>query len=109
MSPLPIGALRRRVTLESQTRTPDGGGGVTITWTPVTDLWAEIRDGGGNEYGFADAVQGKITHIVTLRRRADVVPAMRLRQGARVFVILAVLDRDGPGAVMRILAEEQNL
>ena len=109
MSTPAIGALRRRVTLEMQVRTPDGGGGVAIAWAPIADLWAELRGLTGTEQFVAEGLQGKVTHEIVIRRRADVVPAMRLRYGQRLFIIEAVLDRDGLEPFLRILAEERNL
>lgn len=104
-----IGALRRRVTLEQQARVADGGGGVTVTWTAVTDLWAELKNLSGAEPFVAEGLQGKVSHEITIRKRTDVVPAMRLRQGARIFVIQAVLGLDEAEPYLRILAEERNL
>jgi SPP1 family predicted phage head-tail adaptor len=104
-----IGALRRRMTLEQQTRVADGGGGVTVTWTTVTDLWAELIGLSGAEPFVADGLQGKVTHQITIRRRMDVAPAMRFRMGTRLFLIETVLGRDGPEPYLRILAEERNL
>jgi SPP1 family predicted phage head-tail adaptor len=104
-----IGGMRRRLTLEVQARAADGGGGVAIVWSPVIDLWAEVKNLGGSEQFVAEGLQGKVTHQIAIRKRTDVVPAMRLRQGARIFVIQAVLGRDDPEPYLRILAEERNL
>lgn len=109
MSRATIGNLRRRVTLESQARAADGGGGVTLTWSPLADVWAEISNLGGGESFIAEGLQGKVSHQIIIRRRTDVVPAMRVRFGSRLFVIEAVLDRDGADPHLRILAEERNL
>jgi SPP1 family predicted phage head-tail adaptor len=104
-----IGSLRRRMTLEQQTRSPDGGGGVTVTWTPIIDLWAELISLSGAETFAADGPQGRVTHQITIRKRTDVAPAMRMRMGARLFHIEIVTGRDGPDPYLRILAEERNL
>jgi SPP1 family predicted phage head-tail adaptor len=104
-----IGGLRRRLTLETQARVADGGGGVSVTWTPVADLWAELRNPGGSETFIAEGLQGKVTHEIVIRKRMDVVPAMRFRQGTRVYIVEAVLGRDEPEPFLRILAEERNL
>ena len=109
MSSPAIGALRRRVTLEAETRTADGGGGSVLGWVGVTDLWAELRGLSGSETLAAEDLQAKVTHMVTIRRRMDVRPDMRIRFGQRLFHIVAVLDRDGPEPFLRILAEERNL
>jgi len=102
-----IGALRRRVTLQAPTRIADGGGGAAITWQPVAQLWAQIRSLSGTEVVLADSLQGTVTHEFTIRKRSDVSPAMRLTMGARIFVIWAVLDRDGLEPFIRVLAEER--
>jgi SPP1 family predicted phage head-tail adaptor len=104
-----IGALRRRLTLEQQIRTADGGGGVTVTWIGVTDLWAELTAMAGTEQVIADGLQGRVSHRITIRKRADVEAAMRFRMGTRAFYIESVLGRDDPEAFLRCLCEERNL
>jgi SPP1 family predicted phage head-tail adaptor len=104
-----IGALRRRMTLEQQTRAADGGGGVTVTWAAVIDLWAELTGLSGAEQFVAEGLQGRVTHQITIRKRFDVAPAMRFRMGVRLFYVETVLGRDGPDPYVRILAEERNL
>ncbi len=104
-----IGALRRRMTLEQPTRVADGGGGVTTSWSPVADLWAELIGLSGAEQFVADGPQGRVTHRITIRKRTDVAPAMRLRMGLRLFHIETVMGRDDPEPYLRILAEERNL
>jgi SPP1 family predicted phage head-tail adaptor len=107
MSTPAIGNLRRRVAIESATRTADGGGGVAVAWSSVATVWAEIKALSGAEAVIAEGLQGKVTHEIMIRKRMDVSPAMRLRYGARIFVIWAVLDRDGPDPFIRIQAEER--
>ncbi len=109
MSRPAIAALRRRVTLEQPARVADGGGGVTVTWSAVAELWAELKSLAGTQQFIAEGLQGRVMHEVTIRRRTDVLPAMRLRFGSRLLVIEAVLNRDGPEPFLRILAEERNL
>lgn len=107
MSAPSVGNLRRRVTLEAAARAPDGGGGVAVTWSPVATVWAEIKALSGAEAVIAEGLQGKVTHGIVIRKRMDVSPAMRLRYGARIFIIWAVLDRDGSDPFIRIQAEER--
>jgi SPP1 family predicted phage head-tail adaptor len=109
MSRPEIGELRRRVTLQAPATAPDGGGGFTVTWNPVTQLWAQMRALSGTEIVVADGLQGRVTHEFVIRKRSDVSPAMRLTMGARIFVIWAVLDRDGPDPFIRVQAEERLL
>jgi SPP1 family predicted phage head-tail adaptor len=107
MSPVSIGALRERLTLEAPSRAGDGGGGATVTWDPVAELWAAVRPITGDERLRHDAVTARVTHEVWIRHRADVVPAMRFTAGARILHIVAVLD---PGRRDRLqcLCEERS-
>jgi len=107
MSTRDIGTLRRRIVLEAPTRSPDSGGGSAVTWGVVATLWADIRALSGTEQVVADSLQGRVSHEITIRKRMDVSPAMRLRYGARIFVIWAVLDRDGTDPFIRVQAEER--
>jgi len=112
MSALSIGAMRDRLTLEAASRADDGGGGATVTWVTVADLWGSVRPITGDERLRADAVTGQVTHQVWIRFRDDVVPAMRFRTGARILDIVAVLDplsRSGRRDRLQCLCEERHL
>jgi SPP1 family predicted phage head-tail adaptor len=86
-----IGALRDRLVLEQAVRTDDGGGGATLTWETVAEIWGSVRPVSGEERLSADQLAGRLTHRVLIRYRAGVVPAMRLRFGARLLEIVGVL------------------
>lgn len=106
MSDLPIGALRRRVTLEAATRASDGAGGATVTWGPVAELWAYVRTVTGGEFSASDALSGRVTHEIWIRYRGDVGPDKRFSLGARVFDIRAAVDRDGRTRWLECQCEE---
>lgn len=108
MSAPSIGKLRDRLTLEMPARSDDGGGGATVTWVPLVDVWGALRPITGDERLRADAVTGRVTHQVWIRHRTDVVPAMRFRTGARILDIVAVLD-SGPSDRLLCLCEERHL
>jgi SPP1 family predicted phage head-tail adaptor len=104
-----IGELRTRLVLESPVRASDGGGGGDIAWETVAEVWAAVRPVSGGE-GFAlDRVAGHLSHEVVMRHRAGVTPEMRLREGARVYDIRAVLDPDGRRHWLRCLTEARDL
>jgi SPP1 family predicted phage head-tail adaptor len=103
-----IGSLRDRLTLEQPLRTPDDGGGASVAWQPVADLWAHVRPVTGNERLEHDQLAGRLTHQVWIRQRPGIVPAMRFRQGARIYEIVAVLD--SPNRThLKCLCEERSL
>jgi SPP1 family predicted phage head-tail adaptor len=107
VKPRRIGALRHRVTIETETRLPDGGGGALVAWTPVADLWAAVVPISGTEPVVAEASVGRITHAVTLRWRADLTPAMRVRLVGRILSLVAVLDVDERRRFLRCLCREE--
>lgn len=104
-----IGALRHRFALEIAQRAPDGAGGAIVTWSLVADIWSELTSATGAEIVVAENISGRVSHVVHMRHRSDVAPAMRLRSGARVLDIVAVLDVDGRGRFLECLCIEKNL
>ena len=103
-----IGTLNERFTLEAPARPPDGGGGAGIAWEAVTDLWARVRPIAGDERLAHDQLAGRLTHQVWIRYRPGVVPAMRFRQGTRIYEIVAVLEPQRR-ACLKCLCEERSL
>lgn len=102
-----IGELRHRIRIESASRTPDGGGGASETWTLLTEAWAAIREPGGRETVTAEALQGEAITEIWLRYRSDVTAAQRVTFGARTFDIRAALDPDGRRRWLRCLCSER--
>ncbi len=104
-----IGALRHRVVLETAIRSSDGGGGASVIWSPVAEIWAAIEPRAGSETVVGEATSGRISHQITVRHRNDIEPARRFRFGARVFDILAVLDIDERRRLLNCLCREELL
>lgn len=109
MKPPRIGALRHRIVLETSIRAADGGGGASVTWTPVAEVWAAVSPRSGSEQSGAEAVSGRVSHQIIVRHRGDIEPALRFRFGARVFEILAVLDIDERRRLLNCLCREELL
>jgi SPP1 family predicted phage head-tail adaptor len=103
-----IAALRDRLILEQPVRSPDGGGGASIAWDPIAELWASVCPISGDERLSHDQIAGRITHTVWLRHRPGLVPAMRFSQGARIYEIVAVLDTPSR-THLKCLCEERTL
>lgn len=104
-----IGDLRHKLVLESTTRLSDGGGGAIIGWAPVTEVWASIKPVSGDEKVLAEAVTGHVSHLVVIRRRDGVKPAMRLRIADRILAIVSVLDLDERRRWLVCRCREENL
>ncbi len=89
---------RHRIAFEAQATTRDGAGQQQLQWTQVgAPAWAEIGENGvatrsasSREQMAAGAERASATYVVTLRYRAGITAAMRVRFGTRYFNILAV-------------------
>ena len=109
MTELSPSHLRYRLTLEELSRVADEGGGFTESWVTVATLSADLRPIGGDERYEADRLAGRVTHEVSLRNRAGVVPAMRFRKGTRIFHIDSVIDVNERRRWLNCLCEEREL
>ncbi|MEQ1717274.1 MAG: phage head closure protein [Hyphomicrobium sp.] len=108
-SPVHIGDLDKRVAIEREVRVSDGGGGATVTWAHVAEVWAAIWPRSASESFTQDRVAGTATHDVWMRYRKGVVPGMRLRLDARWFDIRGVIDADERRRWLKCIVEEQDL
>jgi SPP1 family predicted phage head-tail adaptor len=91
------GRLSVRLVLERPVEAPDGQGGVTRSFSALAMLWACIEPIAARADEAAGAVPVTVTHRIWLRWRDDLVGGMRLRKGARLFVIRAFRDPDEAG------------
>lgn len=89
-------------TLEAPEDLFDGAGGVTRVWAPKGTLWGQLKARGGRERlrGAAGVAETNLSVVVRgapvgAPSRPDV--RQRLRLGARLFRIVAVLEADPAG------------
>ncbi|MBW7921212.1 MAG: head-tail adaptor protein [Rubellimicrobium sp.] len=106
--------LRRRLVLEEAGRAPDGAGGHVVTWAPRGVLWGEVVSTSGRGLAVAGADLSRVSHRIRLRATGFGAPSrpvagQRLREGARVFRIVAVIEADAGGRWLTCLAEEEGV
>jgi SPP1 family predicted phage head-tail adaptor len=101
--------LHHRLALEQLERVDDGGGGFTENWAAVATLWCDLRPLTGSETVEADRLAGTVSHEISLRYRLGILPAMRFRDGARVFHIVSVINVDERNRWLKCLCEERDL
>ena len=104
--------LTRAMVLESPQRVADGAGGFALTWVAVGTLWAEVVPGAGREAGSTEVLLATVPYRITVRGApvgspARPKPEQRLRDGGRVFTILAVSERDPQGRHLTCFAREE--
>lgn len=97
--------LNRRLTLEAETRSPDGAGGFVPVWAALGTLWAALEAGRATEETGADAVVAVAPVTVTVRAVPEGDPARpqrghRFREGGRLYPIRSVRLRDGRGTYL---------
>ncbi|WP_417587533.1 head-tail adaptor protein [Pararhodobacter oceanensis] len=105
-------ALNRPLVLEEAVTTSDGTGGYTTAWHALGTLWAEVRARSGSERRGVIAPEGRMLFRIYLRAAPQGSPQrprpdQRLRDGARIFTILAVSEADPQGAYLICHAREE--
>lgn len=101
-----IGKLRHAIELQQEQRTPDGGGGFVRTWQTVARVRAAVEPLTGSERWRAEQVQANVSHRVTIRYRPGITTDMRVKFGARVFLITAVIDPEERHRELQLLCTE---
>lgn len=100
-----IGALRKRLALQSETLVVDENGGQIASWADVATVWAELSPISNKQVTAAD-VRGRITHEIIMRYRDDIKTGMRFLLGSRIFTIRFVSVSDEKNQWLDIMAEE---
>lgn len=111
-----IGAMRHRVTIQSISRTSDGGGGSSIEWAKVADVYADIQPQSSreSEFGRDNGFREVTTHKVLIRYRSGLTTAHRLYQSyrsngaqvTRVFNIKGILNIDNKNKILELSCDE---
>ncbi|SMH42829.1 phage head closure protein [Mesorhizobium australicum] len=101
------GELRTELVLEEASRTPDGAGGFTESWTGIATVFARLQPIVVRDRFGADQTIEEVTHRVTIRHRPDVASGMRFVMGDRTLSILTVHDPDETGRYLVCRTREQ--
>ena len=88
------GVLKTRLVIQQPVDTPDDQGGVARSWSTFATVWASVTPLNTHEDVQADASGATITHRIVLRSNFSLTPDYRFSDGARVYRILAIRDRD---------------
>lgn len=104
--------LDRRMVLEGPTRFADGAGGFALTWSVRGVVWAALRPGTGREAAGEEVMIAQTPYRIMVRdapvgSQARPKPEDRLRDGNRVFTILAVTEADPRGQYLTCFAREE--
>lgn len=104
--------LSRPLVLEQAVETPDGMGGLVRSWAALGTLWAEVLPGTGRDVAGEEVVVSAVSFRITVRGAQQgagsrPVIGQRFRDGARMFLILAVTERDAGGRYLLCFVREE--
>lgn len=101
-----IADLRHRVTLQSNARADDGGGGGVAYWIDEGTVWARVAPLSGYQRLAAEQLQATVTHTITIRYRDAVYAGMHVKFGTRIFDVKAVIDGEERHRWLALMCEE---
>ncbi len=99
-----IGRLKKRLTLQQNIATPDGGGGFNQNWQDVAEVFAHIQPLSSRIDSRFDGKKTSNSHRITIPYRDDVTIEKRLTDGQAIFKIAGVYDPNGEKRWLEIMA-----
>jgi SPP1 family predicted phage head-tail adaptor len=99
------GLLNRQVDLLQKSRTPDGAGGWTASWTLVLRPWAWMKPANGREVVYAQRLDGIGPVYVYCRYNALINETLMLRYEGRDYNIRSVIDIEMQHTWMELVCE----
>lgn len=88
------GQLKTRLVLQQPVETPDDQGGVVRTWTTFATIWAQVTPLAARNSVKADSNGATQTYRIVMRGNFSLTLAHRLVEGARIYTIDAIRERD---------------
>ena len=98
--------MRQRAELQSQSETPDGAGGVALSWSTDRKIWCRIRPMSGDQRLEADQRESSVTHEIFARYRDDITTQKRIVHNSTPYNIEAVWSPDEREQFVQIMATE---
>lgn len=111
-----VGSMRYRLQIQSMTRTSDDGGGSSISWVKVADVFADIQPQNSAEsvFGRENQMREVTQHKIIIRYRKDVTAKNRIVQTykkdgvatTRTFNIRGVVNVENRFKFLELLCDE---
>ncbi len=102
------GALRHRLTLLRPVETPDGCGGIQVTWENVATVWAALTPVRARSFLEAQQDKDEVRMIIHLRHRDDVEAGWQCTIGERILEIETIHDPDQRRCYLECEARERS-
>ncbi len=101
-----IGDLKKRITLQSMTKTADGMGGFSIVWKDEAIISAAIWPVSASEQVQAMQTTMTISHRIRVRYRTNVRASYRVNFGTRYFNIVSIINPNEANKYLDIMVKE---
>lgn len=106
--------LTRRLTLQSSQRVRDDAGGFTTSWITLGEVWAQVSAGTGRDAELAGLTVSTVPYRIVIRATpagapSRPLPGHRLRDGERIFTVLAVTEADHEARYLTVFAREEEV
>jgi len=88
------GQLKTRLVVQQPVETPDDQGGVTRAWTTFATVWAQVTPLAARREVQADADGATQAYRIVLRSNLSLTLQHRFGDGARIYRIVAIRERD---------------
>lgn len=108
MKPMRAGRLRHLVALQQPVAgAADATGHATESWATYATVHAEITPQTARQISSANAEDGRITHVLTIRARGDVTSEHQVVWGGRTMrIVRPPIDIDERGRLLQLLCDE---
>lgn len=100
--------LKHRVTIQQRSRSDDGAGGSSVSWSNVAIVWAELRsrESGADEKAAGGQLQAQARLQMTMRYRSGITSDMRVLYRGQSYNIRRVENVDHANVLLELLLEE---
>ncbi|WP_458756634.1 head-tail adaptor protein [Afipia sp. TerB] len=88
------GQLKTRLAVQQPVEAADGQGGVSRTWTTFATVWGQVVAIGSSASVEADAAGAAQRYRITLRNQLSLTTQHRFVEGARIYRIVGLRERD---------------
>lgn len=82
---LSAGKLRHRITIQRRVETRAPNGDVKVSWVDHAEVWAAVEPLSVQAFIAARSAQSQVTARITVRRRDDLDPTMRILHRGRIY------------------------
>ena len=101
-----IANLRYKVQLQAPTRTSDGGGGYTESFSTIANLFADIRPQNALERYRQGQVQETVSHRIYIRYRKDIQTNYKILYDNRTFQIKGIKNINERDRFLELFCQE---